>query len=251
VPEAGRPPERILLLGGTSELGLAILAGLPLASGTEVLLAGRDTARLAAAAQQVTELGGQARILPFDATATASHAAVIGEAFAGGDIGMVIAATGALIPQQALDADPEQAARLVQANFTGHVSTLLATAARMRRQGAGVIVILSSAAAIRPRRANFVYGASKAGLDAFGRGLADALHGSGVRVLLVRPGFVTGRMTRGLPPAPLATTPDRVGAAVAGALARGSAVVWVPRRLAAAAPLLRLIPRPAWRRLRR
>jgi decaprenylphospho-beta-D-erythro-pentofuranosid-2-ulose 2-reductase len=96
-----------------------------------------------------------------------------------------------------------------------------------------------------------VYGAAKAGLDAFGRGLADALHGSGVRVLLVRPGFVTGRMTAGLPPAPLATTPDRVGAAVAGALAQGRSVAWVPRRLAVLAPLLRLIPRPAWRRLRR
>jgi decaprenylphospho-beta-D-erythro-pentofuranosid-2-ulose 2-reductase len=95
------------------------------------------------------------------------------------------------------------------------------------------------------------YGAAKAGLDAFGCGLADALHGSGVRVLLVRPGFGTGRMTAGLPPQPLATTPEQVGAAVAGALARGSAVVWVRRRLAVAAPLLRLIPRPAWRRLRR
>ena len=96
---------------------------------------------------------------------------------------------------------------LLQTNLTGHITTLLAAAARLRAQGSGVIVILSSVAAVRPRRANFVYGAAKAGLDAFGRGLADALHGSGVRVLLVRPGFVTGRMTAGLPPAPLAATP--------------------------------------------
>jgi decaprenylphospho-beta-D-erythro-pentofuranosid-2-ulose 2-reductase len=256
VAEAGaqqRPgePGRILLLGGTSEIGLAILAALPMAPGTEVVLAGRDGPRLTAAARQVKALGGQARTLPFDATATSGHAALISEVFASGPVAMVIAAAGILVPQPALDADPGQAARLVQVNLTGHVSTLLAAAAQLRRQGSGVIVILSSVAAIRPRRANFVYGAAKAGLDAFGRGLADALHGSGVRVLLVRPGFVTGRMTAGLAPAPLATTPGQVGAAVAGALARGSAVVWVPRRLAAAAPLLRLIPRPAWRRLRR
>ena len=106
-------------------------------------------------------------------------------------------------------------------------------------------------AAIRPRRANFVYGATKAGLDAFARGLADSLHGSGVRLLLVRPGFVIGRMTRGLRPAPLATTPAAVGRAVAAGLARDAAVVWVPPVLRVFAVALRLIPRPIWRRLRR
>ncbi len=114
----------------------------------------------------------------------------------------------------------------------------------MRAQGRGTIVVLSSVAAIRPRKANYVYGAAKAGLDAFARGLADALHGSGVRVILVRPGFVTGRMTAGMTPAPLATTPQAVGAAVAAALRRpGSRTVWVPplagrarHRPAAAAP---------------
>jgi len=112
-------------------------------------------------------------------------------------------------------------------------------------------------AAVRPRKANPVYGAAKAGLDAFARGLADLLHGSGVRVLLVRPGFVTGRMTAGMPPAPLATTPEAVGAATAAALRGGGprrgakAVVWVPPSLAGLAVALRLVPRPAWRRISR
>ena len=250
------PPGRILLLGGTSEIGLAVLVALPVGPGTEVLLAGRDATRLAAAARPLRDRGARVRMLPFEAAAVASHGALMDDAFAGGPVGLVICAAGILVAQEILDADPGLAGLLVQVNLTGHVSALLAAAARLRGQGSGVIVILSSAAAVRPRRANFVYGAAKAGLDAFGRGLADSLHGSGVRVLLVRPGFVTGRMTAGLTaagvaPAPLATTPERVGVAVAGALARGRPVVWVPRRLAVAAPLLRLIPRPAWRRLRR
>ena len=95
-------------------------------------------------------------------------------------------------------------------------------------------------------------GRPKAGLDAFARGLADALHGSGVRVLLVRPGFVTGRMTAGMTPAPLATTSQAVGAAVAAALRRPAAgTVWVPPSLAVLATGLRLLPRPVWRRLPR
>src|ERR1700684_3812642 len=112
----------------------------------------------------------------------------------------------------------------------------------MRPQGSGTIVVLSSVAAVRPRKFNSVYGAAKAGLDAFARGYADSLHGSGVSVLLVRPGFVTGRMTAGLAPAPLATTPEEVGVAVASALrsARLTRTAWVPASLSVLATVMRL-----------
>jgi decaprenylphospho-beta-D-erythro-pentofuranosid-2-ulose 2-reductase len=241
-------PGRVLLLGGTSEIGLEILAALNAPAETEVLLAGRDPQRLEAAGKT---LRYQVRTLPYDATALQTHQAVIDEAFAGGDVDLVICAAGVLVPQEKLDADPLQGGQLIETNLTGHVTTLLAAAARLREQGHGTIVVLSSIAAIRPRKANFVYGAAKAGLDAFARGLADALHGTGVRVLLVRPGFVTGRMTAGMTPAPLATTPAAVGTAVAAALRGNAAVVWVPPQLAVLAAVLRALPRPVWRRLPR
>ncbi len=241
---------RVLLLGGTSEIGLEILAALGLPGRAEVLLAGRDEQRLAAAGKT---LGCEVRTLPYDATALGTHQAVIDEAFAAGDVDLVISAAGILTPQDVLDNDPVRAGQLVETNFTGHVSTLLAAARRMRAQGHGTIVVLSSVAAIRPRKANFVYGSAKAGLDSFARGLADALHGSGVGVLLVRPGFVIGRMTEGMPPAPLSSTPAAVGAAVARALSRPSpaGTVWVPPALAILAAGLRLMPRSLWRRLPR
>ena len=236
------------MLGGTSEIGQAILAALNLPADAEVLLAGRDEARLAAAAKA---LPCRATTLSYDATELDAHQAVVDAAFDGGPVDVVISAAGLLIGQDELDANPRLAGQLVETNFTGHVTSVLAAAARMRAVEHGTIIILSSIAAIRPRKANFVYGAAKAGLDAFGRGLADSLHGTGVRVLLVRPGFVTGRMTAGMTPAPLATTPERVGHAVAAGLAGSAKVVWVPPALSVLAGALRLVPRPLWRRMRR
>ncbi len=244
----GSWPRRVLVLGGTSEIGLAILAAMRLAPGCEVMLAGRDQRRLAAAGEN---LPCTVVTLHYDATEPAGHVNLADAVFSAGRVDLVIAAAGVLVGQDVLAGDPARAGTLVQTNLTGQVTVLLAIAERMRAQASGTIVLLSSVAAVRPRRANFVYGAAKAGLDAFGRGLADSLHGSGVRVLLVRPGFVVGRMTQGLSPAPMSTTPGQVGAAVAAALAGRARVVWVPPGLRPLSVGLRLIPRPLWRRLRR
>ena len=244
---AGSPP-RLLLLGGTSEIGLAILASLGLPAGAEVILAGRDEQRLAAAGK---ELPAQVKTMAYDAMDTGGHQAFADAVFADGPLDLVISAAGVLIPQDEVERDVTRAADMVETNFTGHVTTLLAIASRMRTQGRGTIVVLSSVAAVRPRKANFVYGSAKAGLDAFARGLADSLHGTGVRVVLVRPGFVTGRMTAGMSPAPLATSPEQVGAATAAALRGGKAAVWIPAPLGGLALALSLVPRPAWRRISR
>jgi decaprenylphospho-beta-D-erythro-pentofuranosid-2-ulose 2-reductase len=239
---------RVMLIGGTSEIGLAILAALALPDNTEIILAGRDEQRLAAAGK---ELPGQITTVPYDATDPARHQAFVDHVFAERPVDLVISAAGVLIPQDDVERDVHKAAEMIETNFTGHVSTLLAVGEKMRARGRGTIVVLSSVAAVRPRRANPVYGSAKAGLDAFARGFADRLHGTGVRVVLVRPGFVTGRMTAGMPPAPLATTPDAVGRATAAALRRGQDTVWVPPALAALAHGLRFVPRPLWRRISR
>jgi decaprenylphospho-beta-D-erythro-pentofuranosid-2-ulose 2-reductase len=245
---AAAKPARVLLIGGTSEIGQAILAALDLGPDSEVLLAGRDVERMRAAA---TGLRCRVETISYDALDPAAQQALPAAAFAAGPVDLVISAAGVLTPQEQLDADPLQAAAMIDANFTSHVTVLLAIAARLRAVGRGTIVVLSSVAAVRPRKANFVYGAAKAGLDAFARGLADSLHGTGIRVLLVRPGFVTGRMTAGMDPAPLASTPAEVGSAVAEALTGTTAAIWVPRTVGLLAVAMRLIPRSLWRRMRR
>jgi decaprenylphospho-beta-D-erythro-pentofuranosid-2-ulose 2-reductase len=243
---AGRP-SRVLLLGGTSEIGRAVLTALALPASAEVVLAGRDETALAEVGRG---LGCAVRTLVWDATALDTHEAVVDKAFAGGDVDLVICAAGVLVPQDELDDDAALAGRMVLANFGGHVTTTLAAARRLRLQGHGTIVVLSSVAAVRPRRATVVYGATKAGLDVFARGLRDRLHGTGVRLVIVRPGFVIGRMTAGRPSAPLPTTPVAVGEAVAQALATGRNTVWVPASLHVLSWAMRAIPGPLWRRIR-
>jgi decaprenylphospho-beta-D-erythro-pentofuranosid-2-ulose 2-reductase len=260
IPNVSGRFSRVLLLGGTSEIGLAILSSLHLDPGAEVILAGRDPQRLEAAGKSLSRRRGDDPPYPpitvarYDATETGAHQAFVEEICAGGVPDLVIAATGILIPQEQAERDVRLAATMIETNLTGHVTALLAFGEAMRRRGSGTIVVLSSVAAIRPRKFNSVYGATKAGLDAFARGYADSLHGSGVRLLLVRPGFVTGRMTQGMKPAPLATTPEGVGAAVASALrdqgrGGGKSVVWVPAPLVGLATVMKLIPRPVWRKL--
>ena len=239
---------RVLLLGGTSEIGLAILAALRLEPGTEVILAGRDPQRLEAAGKALNRPVTVAR---YDALDTGTHQAFADEICAGGVPDLVIAATGVLIPEEQAERDVRLAATMIETNFTGHVTALLAFGEHMRRRGSGTIVVLSSVAAIRPRKFNSVYGAAKAGLDAFARGYADELHGTGVRLLVVRPGFVIGRMTEGMTAAPLATTPEAVGVAVAAALRGKKSTVWVPASLAGLATAMRLLPRTVWRKIER
>ena len=247
IPNVSGQFSRVLLLGGTSEIGIAILSSLKLAPDAEVILAGRDPQRLEAVGKSLNRPVTVAR---YDAVDTAAHETFAAETCAGGVPDLVIAATGVLIPQEQVERDVRLAATMIETNFTGHVTALLAFGQAMRSRGSGTIVVLSSVAAVRPRKFNSVYGATKAGLDAFARGYADSLHDAGVRVLLVRPGFVIGKMTEGMAPAPLATTPGAVGVAVARALRGSQSVVWVPAPLVGLAAVMKLIPRPLWRTMK-
>jgi decaprenylphospho-beta-D-erythro-pentofuranosid-2-ulose 2-reductase len=241
-------PQTIILLGGTSEIGRAIVSALISPSTRTVVLAGRRPDELTAG--ELERPGLTVEAVAFDAGATADHEQLVGELVdRHGDLDVVIVAFGQLVDQRELDDDPARAAELVTVNFTGAVSTSLAVAAQFRRQGHGRLVVLSSVAGERVRKANFVYGASKAGLDGFAQGLGDALAGSGASVLVVRPGFVHTRMTRGMKAAPLATTPSAVAEATAQALRKGRRTIWVPATLRPVLSVLRHLPGPVWRRL--
>jgi short-subunit dehydrogenase len=241
----------VVIFGGRSEIGLELATRL--ADGATVVLAARGADRLTDEAAAVTAAGAAAvYVREFDADDLASHAPLVESIVVDyGPIGTAVVAFGILGDQARAEVDPAHAAAIVHTDYTAQVSLLTVLAATMRSAGRGEIVVFSSVAGARPRRANYVYGSAKSGLDAFSRGLADALHGSGVRLLLVRPGFVIGRMTEGMSPAPMSSTAPQVADAAARALAKGRNEIWVPRSLGALVFVLRLLPRSVWRRLPR
>lgn len=244
-------PQTIVLFGGTSEIGQAIVLRLVSPALRTVVLAQRRSEAAEPFAQELRARGvASVDLVPFDAADHESHEAIVAQLVARhGDLDCVILAFGVLGDQADFDDDPTAAARAVQVNFAGAVSSGLAVAARLRAQGHGRLVVLSSVAGERVRSANLVYGATKAGLDGFAQGLGDRLAGSGASVLVVRPGFVRSRMTAGMPAAPFATSPEVVADRVAAALRSGRRTIWVPGILRIVFSVFRHLPGAVWRRL--
>jgi decaprenylphospho-beta-D-erythro-pentofuranosid-2-ulose 2-reductase len=243
--------QSLLVLGGGSDIGLATARAMVADRTRTVVLAARKPDRLDRALQDLRARGAtRAEAVEFDARDYERHPAFVKGVFGRfGDLDVVVLAFGVLGDQGTAERDPQAAVDVVSTNFLGAVSVLTSVAARMVQQGHGSIVVLSSVAGERPRKSNFVYGASKAGLDAFAQGLGDRLAGTGVRVLVVRPGFVRTKMTAGLPPAPLSTTPHDVARAIEQGLRRNAHTVWVPSSLRFVMSAVRHLPRPLFRRI--
>ena len=243
-------PQSVLVLGGSSEIARATVEALPRARLRRVVLAGRTSAALDDAALALGRAGiPTVEVAQFDATNTDSHGAFIDEVFDNGDIDIVILAFGVLGDQMEVEADPSQAVHIATVNYTGAVSVGLHVARRLRAQGHGHLVVISSVAGDRARRSNYVYGSTKAGLDAFAQGLGDALVGSGASVLVVRPGMVRTRMSEGLPEAPMTTDPDVVGKTIVQALRKGKHTVYAPGPLRFLMTAVKAVPRPVFRKL--
>jgi decaprenylphospho-beta-D-erythro-pentofuranosid-2-ulose 2-reductase len=242
-------PQSLLLLGGTSEIALATAARYAARRPLRVVLAARPSARLDKAAERLDRLGAMVTTLPFDAADTASHPATIEKAFADGDIDLTLVAFGLLGDQEKAWTDHAAAVELAQVNYTGAVSVGVLLAQVLQRQGHGTLAVLSSVAAERPRRSNFCYGSTKAGMDAFYTGLTEALLPAGVKVCVIRPGFVHTKMTAGMKPAPLSVTPEQVAEVIMDAVAQGRDQAWAPAPLRYIMSALRHIPRPIFRRL--
>ena len=243
--------QSVFVLGAGSDIAQATVRELVARRARTVVLAVRDPVSVEPFADELRARGAtDVRAVAFDAHETEKHAAFVDEVFAAvGDVDLAILAFGVLGDQDLAERDAAAALEIAQVNYLGSMSTAVPISQRMLDQGHGTIVALSSVAGELVRRANFVYGSSKAGMDTFFHGLGDALVGTGIHVMVVRPGFVHTKLTTGMDPAPLSTTAEAVADAIVHGLERGSETVWVPASLRYLMSVLRHIPRPIVRRL--
>jgi decaprenylphospho-beta-D-erythro-pentofuranosid-2-ulose 2-reductase len=244
-------PQTLLLLGGTSEIGLAICEEYLKKAPMRVILAalpgdpGRD-----AAVAQLTAAGANAvDVIDFDAVDTESHPKVIDEAWAKGDVDVAIVAFGLLGDAEELWQNQRKAVQIAEVNYTAAVSVGVLVGEKMKAQGYGQIIAMSSAAGERVRRSNFVYGSTKAGLDGFYLGLGEALREFGPRVLVIRPGQVRTRMSADVKEAPLTVNKEDVAKLAVASAEKGKELVWAPGAFRYVMMILRHIPRPIFKKL--
>ncbi len=248
-------PQTILLLGGTSEIGLAICERYLQNAHARILLAAMpdDPGRDDAVGQMKAAGARSVELIDFEATDTDSHPKMIDAAFNDGgaarDIDVAIVAFGLLGDAEELWQNQRKAVQIAEINYTAAVSVGVLLAEKMRAQGFGQIIAMSTVAGERVRRSNFVYGSTKAGLDGFYLGLGEALKPSGVRVLVIRPGQVRTRMSAHIKEAPLTVDKEYVANLAVTASAKGKELVWAPGAFRYVMMVLRHVPRPIFRKL--
>jgi len=245
-------PQRVIVLGASSDIARAITKKLVDARAHTVILAGRDQSRLDAAAAEAREFGATTVTTTlFDAENPASAADTVAQSFvaAAGTVDLVIIAVGQLGSQMADEVSPNATLRMMSVNFTWPVVALTEIRNRLVAQGSGRILVISSVGAVRVRRTAYLYGGAKAGLDRLCDGLADSLEGTGVTLQILRPGAVRTRMTAGLPEVPFTTGVNEVAEYVMAGLSGSQRVIWSPPVLKYVYAVLRHLPRPVWRKI--
>jgi short-subunit dehydrogenase len=244
------PRRRVAVFGATSGIASAVARRLAEA-GARLVLVGRDAAALDAMADDLRVRGAgevAVRIADFAATARLPDVAEAAwEALGGLDLALL--AYGTLPDQAEAEADPRIAEAALLLNFVSPCLLCGLLAARFERSGSGALAVVTSVAGDRGRRSNYVYGAAKGGLQRFVEGLRHRLHGKGLAVLDIRPGFVSTRMTAHLPRGgPLWAEPDRVARDIVRATETGRAVLYTPWFWGGIMALVRGLPRPLFHR---
>jgi len=180
-----------LVTGASRGLGRALAEQLA-ARGARVALVARDAGPLRDVVAGIRARGGDAHAIAGDIAAKDAIHRIAGQAQGlVGEIGIAVHNASTLGPtplRLLLDTECEDLAEVLETNLVGPFRLTKVLAGAMAIRGAGVVVHISSDAAVEPYPRWGAYGASKAAQDHLSKILAAELEGTGVRVLAVDPG---------------------------------------------------------------
>jgi decaprenylphospho-beta-D-erythro-pentofuranosid-2-ulose 2-reductase len=235
--------QRILVLGGKSDIACAVLTHLPLSKDAEIILCGRNMSEF-----KIPDglKGFQIECIDIDFTNIDDSKKSIENVFLEGDIDLAIIAY-ATLGVEVLQLTSDQYADVLHTNFYSQALVLNQINTRMILQAHGQILQISSVAGIRPRKVNFVYGVSKFGVDFIAQGLQKVNSKKNVFITILRPGFVYTKMTNDFIPAPFALDAAAVAKIAAYGLSRKKRIIYAPRFLFFVMLVLRILPEKIFR----
>ncbi len=246
----GKLPSRILALGATSAIAEATLR-LFAVHGARFFLVARNPEKLAAVAADLKTRGASAVATHcMDLDDTTAHPVMLEAAAESlGVIDMALLAHGVLGDQEQAEKSYLAAEAILGTNFLAPVSLITWLANYFEASHQGTLAVISSVAGDRGRKSNYVYGASKGALTIFLDGVRNRIDRAGVHVLTIKPGFVATPMTAQLPQGPLFAQPSKVAAGIVSAIKKRKDVVYVPAFWAIIMLIIRMIPRPIFKKL--
>jgi decaprenylphospho-beta-D-erythro-pentofuranosid-2-ulose 2-reductase len=243
--------EKILILGATSEIAQQtqrLLAG----QHKEMLLVARSADRLRSVAADLRVRGAK-QVIEYacDLADIPQHEDLLSfvhESFP--DFDCVLLAYGSMLPQERCRHSVELSLSEWQTNFTSAAALLTLFADVLEQRGLGCIAVITSVAGDRGRSSNYVYGAAKAGMNAFLQGLRGRLHRSKVRVLTIKPGPVKTPMTSEMAQGGLFAEPEDVASDICRALEKGrTETLYTPARWRYIMAAINLMPEAIFKRL--
>ena len=226
----------VAITGGARGIGRATAEAL-VARGAKVAIGDLGPG---VAEQAAGEIGGGTVGFELDVTDRDSFARFLDDAESGlGELDVLVNNAGIMYVGPFLSQDDAAVARQTDVNLHGVMFGMRLALARMVERGRGHVVNVASAASFVGPPGEAMYGATKHAVRGLSEAVREELRGSGVDLTVVFPGLVQTELAAGTQPnrGGRWIGPERVGEAIARAIARPRAEVFVPREIAV---LLRL-----------
>lgn len=188
--------ESVLIIGGRSDIGLAIAHQFA-KSGHPIQLAARNANNLIIEKNDIeNHYGVKVTTHEFDVLEIGDHEKFVASLPILPDI--AICAVGLMGNQKNDEHDYESAIKIMRSNYEGPVNIFSILVNHFEKRGSGTLVGITSVSGIRGRASNYIYGSAKSGFNVYLSGLRNRQAKKGVHVVTVLLGFVATKMTKNI-----------------------------------------------------